>query len=31
MDKIKTLTNLYTEVLQQIVPDPQREGLEKTP
>jgi len=31
MDKIETLTHLYAEVLQQIVPDPQREGLGKTP
>ena len=29
--KIEKLTQLYTEVLQQIVPDPEREGLEKTP
>ena len=31
MDKIEKLTQLYAEVLQQIVPDPEREGLEKTP
>jgi GTP cyclohydrolase I len=31
MDKIRKLANLYAEVLQQIVPDPQREGLGKTP
>ena len=31
MDKIAKLTQLYAEVLGQIVPDPQREGLEKTP
>jgi len=31
MDRIATLTGLYTDVLQQIVPDPQREGLKKTP
>jgi len=31
MDRIEKLTQLYAEVLQQIVPDPQRDGLEKTP
>ena len=31
MDRIETLTQLYAEILQQIVPDPQREGLKKTP
>jgi GTP cyclohydrolase I len=31
MDKIEKLTDLYREVLQQIVPDSQREGLSKTP
>ena len=31
MDKIEKLTQLYTEVLQQIIPDPERKGLEKTP
>ena len=31
MNKIDKLTRLYTEVLQNIVPDPQREGLQKTP
>ena len=31
MDRIEKLTHLYVDVLQQIVPDPQREGLEKTP
>ena len=31
MDKIERLAQLYTEVLHQIVPDPEREGLEKTP
>ena len=31
MDKIEKLTHLYTDVLKQIVPDVQREGLEKTP
>ena len=31
MGKIETLAHLYADVLQHIVPDPQREGLEKTP
>ena len=31
MDRIENLTHLYAKVLQQIVPDPQREGLAKTP
>ena len=31
MDKIEKLTQLYAEVLQNITPDPQREGLAKTP
>ena len=31
MDRLETLKHLYAEVLQHIVPDPQREGLEKTP
>jgi len=31
MNKIEKLSQLYVEVLQQIVPDPQREGLIKTP
>ena len=31
MDRIEKLSQLYAEVLQQIVPDPQREGLAKTP
>ena len=31
MDKIEKLAQLYTEVLQQIVPDADREGLAKTP
>jgi len=31
MNRIEKLTQLYAEVLQQIVPDPQREGLAKTP
>ena len=31
MNRIEKLTELYAEVLQQITPDPQREGLEKTP
>ena len=31
MNKTGKLTHLYTEVLQHVVPDPQREGLEKTP
>jgi len=31
MDRKEKLTHLYSEVLQQIVPDPQREGLVKTP
>ena len=31
MNKIEKLTDLYAEVLQQIVPDSQREGLKKTP
>ena len=31
MDRVEKLTYLYTEVLQNIAPDSQREGLEKTP
>ena len=31
MDRIEKLSHLYAEVLQQIAPDPQREGLAKTP
>jgi len=31
MDRKEKLTQLFAEVLQQIVPDPQREGLKKTP
>jgi len=31
MNRIETITRLYAEVLQQIVPDPQREGLTRTP
>ena len=31
MDKIEKLSELYAEVLQQIAPDSQREGLQKTP
>jgi GTP cyclohydrolase I len=31
MNVTDKLTRLYAEVLQNIVPDPQREGLEKTP
>ena len=31
MDKIEKLTELYSEVLQHITPDFQREGLQKTP
>ena len=31
MDRIEKLTELYREVLQEIVPDSQREGLAKTP
>lgn len=31
MNRIENLTGLYADVLQQIVPDPQREGLAKTP
>ena len=31
MDRIEKLSHLYAEVLQQIVPDPQRDGLAKTP
>ncbi len=30
-EKRDKLTQLYTEILQNVVPDPQREGLEKTP
>ncbi len=31
MDRIDQLSDLYSEVLKHIVPDPEREGLEKTP
>jgi GTP cyclohydrolase I len=31
MDKIERLTELYTEIIKQIDPEPEREGLQKTP